>query len=140
MICHGETSTRQLLYHVLLRPHVSLLEISGPVPQDYPAAELILPLSLPLDRSLLFLAVAGGAKAAVYDPDLLASELAFFQAITRGSLRYDKEAAAFIIRQYAAVYQHLQQSPPEALVCLLEMLVDALATQDQHPPTHARLV
>jgi hypothetical protein len=133
MICHGETPTRQLAFHVLLKPNISLLEISGPIPEDYPNAELVLPVSLPLDKSLLFLAVPCGAKAVAYDPDLLLSELAFFQAITRGSLQYDKQAAAFIIRQYASTYQHLQASPPEALVCLLEMLVDALATQDQFP-------
>ena len=75
MICHGETETRQVVLHALLRADASLLDVCGTIPADYLEGQLVLPIGLPQNRLFACLVASHPCKCAEYDPALYEQEM-----------------------------------------------------------------
>ena len=78
LICHGETPTEQLMLHSALRADYSMLDISGPIPHEYPAGDIILPIQIPANKAFTCLAVGQTGKKAQcihYKPQVYMDEL-----------------------------------------------------------------
>ena len=75
MICHGESSMRQVALHALLRADHSLLDVCGPIPEDYLAGELVFPIFIPQDRIFVSLVASQSCKCANYYPDTFSEEM-----------------------------------------------------------------
>ena len=75
MICHGETETRQVVLHALVRADASLLDVCGTIPRDYLAGQIVLPIGLPQNRLFACLAATHPCKCADYDPRLYEQEM-----------------------------------------------------------------
>lgn len=88
MICHGESETRQLVLHALLRADHSLLDISGPIPSDYIAGEIVLPVFIRQSKVFVSLVAHGSCMAAEYDSEVFEEEISefFILVCSRGTL------------------------------------------------------
>lgn len=75
MICHGKDSIRQMVLHALIRADFSLLDISGPIPEDYLDGELTLPIMLPRNKMFALLTVNNDCKARRYKPPIYNEEI-----------------------------------------------------------------
>lgn len=75
MICHGETSVRQMVLHVLVRADFSLLDLCGPIPEEYLDGELIFPMMLPLNKMFALLAVTNECKGRQYNTAVYTEEM-----------------------------------------------------------------
>ena len=75
MICHGESSTRQLALHALLRADFSLLDICGTIPEEYLEGELIFPIFIPNNKVFVSMVATQTCKCAIYDPDIFKEEI-----------------------------------------------------------------
>ena len=115
MICHGETPDRQLVFHALTAPNYSLLELSSP-PPDYAQGEIVLPVGLPRDRSLVFLVVPYPARSRAYSQDVFREEMGHFQSVLRGTGAYDEDCRTEIINEYAEAFQNTLACPGVLLV------------------------
>ena len=75
MICHGETSMRQLALHALLRADHSLLDVCGLISEDYLEGDLVLPIFIPQDRIFVSLVASQPCKCADYYPETYGEEI-----------------------------------------------------------------
>ncbi len=75
MICHGQDAVKQLVYHVLMRPSYSFLDVCGTIPMDYLEGELILPVYIPNNKIFLGLIASQHAKCKSYDPETFIGEI-----------------------------------------------------------------
>lgn len=75
MICHGQDAVKQLVFHVLMRPCYSFLDICGTIPVDYLDGELMLPIYLPNNKIFLGLVASQHAKCKTYDPEIFLGEI-----------------------------------------------------------------
>lgn len=115
MVCHGETPDRQLVFHALMAPSYSLLELSSP-PPEYAQGEIVLPIGIPRDRSLIFLVVPYPARSREYDRDVFREEMGHFQSVLRSTETYDDDCRTDIINEYAEFHQHSLNCPGVLLV------------------------
>jgi hypothetical protein len=75
MICHGETPTRQLVLHSFLRADFSLIDVSGSIPDEYLAGDMVMPIFLPQNKILVLLVVNHECKGSTYEPSLFKDEI-----------------------------------------------------------------
>lgn len=75
LICHGESSTRQLMLHAALRADYSMLDIPGPVPSQYARGEIVLPLQIRNNKAFASLIADQSHATAQYDPECYMDEL-----------------------------------------------------------------
>ena len=75
MICHGETAVRQMVLHALVRADFSLLDICGPVAEEYLDGELVLPVMLPWNKMFALMVANRECKGRVYNPNTFAEEM-----------------------------------------------------------------
>ena len=75
MICHGESLSRQLVLHALLRADHSLMDVCGPIPADYIQGELVLPIGIQRSKVFVSLVAHGSCMAGEYDPEVFLEEM-----------------------------------------------------------------
>lgn len=75
MICHGESSVRQMILHTLLRPDFSLLDICGTIPEEYLDGELVFPISIPPNKTFMCLIAYETCKAKPYKQRIYQEEV-----------------------------------------------------------------
>lgn len=75
MICHGESSVRQLALHCLLRADFSLLDVCGAIPREYLAGDIVLPIGLSPRKVFACLVAYQSCQSQVYDSELYVEEL-----------------------------------------------------------------
>ena len=75
MVCHGLDSMRQLCLHSMLRPRFSLLDVQGPIPEDYIEGELMLPMFIANHKIFVSLVASQQSGARRYNPSLFKDEM-----------------------------------------------------------------
>ena len=126
MICHGHDSIRQLALHVLIRPHFSLMDVCGTVPEDYFDGELILPIFVPNNKTFTAMAVHQHAKCKTYDQSTYLGELGFFQGVIRVTQAYDESTKDIIAGEYARCTHQYYSCPEEIVKTAILWTVDSL--------------
>ena len=145
MICHGETPTRQLILHVLLRADFSMMDLCGPVPDEYIAGDLVFPICIPKRKMFMLLVADQECKAACYEPGTYKDEIGatstscfytgkltkavstvFFQDALRATEAYDQSSKDLIIDEYARWFWWYHQNDPEVIKTTLRGVVDTL--------------
>lgn len=156
MICHGQDVVKQLVFHVLMRPCYSFLDICGTIPVDYLDGELMLPIYLPNNKIFLGLVASQHAKCKTYDPEIFLGEIGesaafenhlpqkknslttwkgagFFQGVIRATQAYDDTSKDVITGEYAKSTHAYHQCPEEILKTALESTVDLLWAMPEPP-------
>ena len=82
MICHGQDSARQLCLHTMLRPRFSLLDVQGPIPEDYIEGEIMLPMFIANHKIFVSLVASQQAGARRYNPSLFKDEMGELSSLT----------------------------------------------------------
>ena len=152
MICHGESNTRQLVLHTLLRADFSLLDVCGAIPDEYLGGDLVFPIFIPRKKMFMLLVATQSCKGECYDSGIFKDELgehflsdvtnlkvkpsntcsAFFQGTLRATEAYDQASKDLIINEYARCFWWYHQCDPEAIKQTLRRIVDS--QYDQHCP------
>lgn len=112
MICHGETATRQLALHALLRADFTLMDICGPIPEEYLEGELILPIYLPVNRMIVSLVSSQACKCAMYDPDIFKEEIGQSSAMHQAAFTHSHRKQGFS----RALCAHLRPTTRQARI------------------------
>ena len=148
MICHGQDSVRQLVYHILMRPCYSFLDVCGTIPMDYLEGELMLPIYIPNNKVFVGLVASQHAKCMAYDSTTFVGEMGafvsaarfhagkqerltlqktgFFQGIIRATQAYDDASRDVITGEYARSTHGFHGCPEEIVKTALESTIDLL--------------
>jgi hypothetical protein len=127
MICHGETETRQVALHALLRADHSLLDVGGTIPADYLEGDLVLPILLPPSKVFACLVASQPCRCVGYDRGVYEQEMGFFQGTLRGTEAFDCASKGLIVGDYVRRFQHCYPGAhPDGVRVSLEAIVDSL--------------